>query len=260
MAAHTLFSFATISTRCSHHDSIKPDPFSQNLQIRTHKLQSQWLAITKLPLQSSNLQPCLPKTRPIAATVTFSLPTANPESANSIENAPKWSLKGIKSFAMGELEARKLKFSTTGTEAILMGILVEGTNRASKLLRADGFTLSKVREEAIKLIGEPDYFYFSPEHPPLTESAQKALDWAVDEKLKSGKSLHFCQLFRLLHLKVLSLYALRDDGEITTSHLLLGVWLEEEAAGHKIMATLGFNDEKAEELRSVISKPGFVEE
>ncbi|XP_024993941.1 ATP-dependent Clp protease ATP-binding subunit CLPT2, chloroplastic [Cynara cardunculus var. scolymus] len=237
MAAHTLFSFATISTRCSHHDSIKPDPFSQNLQIRTHKLQSQWLAITKLPLQSSNLQPCLPKTRPIAATVTFSLPTANPESANSIENAPKWSLKGIKSFAMGELEARKLKFSTTGTEAILMGILVEGTNRASKLLRADGFTLSKVREEAIKLIGEPDYFYFSPEHPPLTESAQKALDWAVDEKLKSG-----------------------DDGEITTSHLLLGVWLEEEAAGHKIMATLGFNDEKAEELRSVISKPGFVEE
>lgn len=38
----------------------------------------------------------------------------------------RWSLKGIKSFAMGELEARKLKFSTTGTEAILMGILVEG--------------------------------------------------------------------------------------------------------------------------------------
>lgn len=27
---------------------------------------------------------------------------------------------------MGELEARKLKYPTTGTEAILMGILVEG--------------------------------------------------------------------------------------------------------------------------------------
>lgn len=235
MASHTLF--ATTSTPCCHHDSIKPDPFSQNIQIRTHKLQSQWLGITKLLLQSSNLPPCVPKTRTIAATVTFSLPTANPERVDSTENAPKWSLKGIKSFAMGELEARKLKFSTTGTEAILMGILVEGTNRASKLLRADGFTLSKVREEAIKLIGKPDYFYFSPEHPPLTESAQRALDWAVDEKLKSG-----------------------DDGEVTTSHLLLGVWLEEEAAGHKIMATLGFNEQKAEELRSVISKPGFVEE
>ena len=27
---------------------------------------------------------------------------------------------------MGELEARKLKYPTTGTEAILMGILIEG--------------------------------------------------------------------------------------------------------------------------------------
>ena len=27
---------------------------------------------------------------------------------------------------MGELEARKLKYATTGTEAILMGILIEG--------------------------------------------------------------------------------------------------------------------------------------
>ncbi|XP_076903755.1 ATP-dependent Clp protease ATP-binding subunit CLPT2, chloroplastic-like [Bidens hawaiensis] len=138
---------------------------------------------------------------------------------------------------MGELEARKLKFSNTGTEAILMGILVEGTNRASKLLRANGFTLTKVREEAIKLIGKPDYFYFSPEHPPLTESAQKALDWAVDEKLKAG-----------------------DDGEITTSHLLLGVWSQKEGAGYKIMAMLGFDDEKAQQLHSLVSKPGFVED
>lgn len=38
----------------------------------------------------------------------------------------RWSWRAIKSFAMGELEARKLKHSTTGTEAILMGILVEG--------------------------------------------------------------------------------------------------------------------------------------
>ena len=38
----------------------------------------------------------------------------------------RWSWRAIKSFAMGELEARKLKLPTTGTEAILMGILVEG--------------------------------------------------------------------------------------------------------------------------------------
>lgn len=38
----------------------------------------------------------------------------------------RWSWRAIKSFAMGELEARKLKYPTTGTEAILMGILIEG--------------------------------------------------------------------------------------------------------------------------------------
>ena len=38
----------------------------------------------------------------------------------------RWSARAIKSYAMGELEARKLKYPNTGTEALLMGILVEG--------------------------------------------------------------------------------------------------------------------------------------
>lgn len=65
----------------------------------------------------------------------------------------------------------------------------------------------KVREEAIKLIGKPDYFFFSPEHPPLTESAQKALDWAVDEKLKSGKFLFFANCLAFYALKFFLIYA-----------------------------------------------------
>lgn len=64
-----------------------------------------------------------------------------------------------------------------------------GTNFASKFLRANGITLLKVREETLKLLGKADLFFFSPEHPPLTEDAQKALDWAMDEKLKSGNLL-----------------------------------------------------------------------
>ncbi|XLT09689.1 hypothetical protein HN51_055482, partial [Arachis hypogaea] len=43
-----------------------------------------------------------------------------------------------------------------------------------------------VPEETVELLGKSDLYFFSPEHPPLTEPAQKALDWAVDEKLKSG--------------------------------------------------------------------------
>ncbi|ONL95952.1 ATP-dependent Clp protease ATP-binding subunit CLPT1 chloroplastic [Zea mays] len=65
-------------------------------------------------------------------------------------------------------------------------------------------------------------FYFSPMHPPLTEAAQRALDWAVNEKLKSG-----------------------EDGEVNANHLLLGIWSDDESAGHKILYSLGFDDVKA---------------
>lgn len=53
-------------------------------------------------------------------------------------------------------------------------------------MRANGITLFKVREETVNLLGRSDMYNFSPEHPPLTEPAQRALDWAVAEKLKSG--------------------------------------------------------------------------
>jgi len=53
-------------------------------------------------------------------------------------------------------------------------------------LRANGITLLKVQDETVKLLGKGDLFFFSPEHPPLTDEAQRALDWAVDRKIKSG--------------------------------------------------------------------------
>ncbi|KAM0023743.1 putative Clp, repeat (R) domain, Clp domain superfamily protein [Helianthus debilis subsp. tardiflorus] len=160
----------------------------------------------------------------IVATVASTPTTPAPEKATP-ESSAKWSFRSIKSFAMGELEARKLKYNNTGTEALLMGILVEGTSLAAKLLRESGVTLFKVREETVKLLGKSDMYIFSPEHPPLTEAAQKAMDWAINEKLKSGEA-----------------------GEVTTSHLLLGIWGQKESAGHKIMAMLGFDDDKAKEL------------
>ncbi|XP_010676640.2 ATP-dependent Clp protease ATP-binding subunit CLPT2, chloroplastic [Beta vulgaris subsp. vulgaris] len=167
------------------------------------------------------------KQRPISAAVSLGLPTASPERIKG-DKVPQWSCTGIKAYAMGELEARKLKYPTTGTEALLMGILIEGTSPASRFLRENGITLTKVKVESIKLLGKGDLYFFSPEHPPLTESAQKALDWAADEKLKSG-----------------------DEGEITTTDLLLGIWSEDESPGHKILAALGFDDEKAKKLKSL---------
>ncbi|BAU00488.1 hypothetical protein VIGAN_10208900 [Vigna angularis var. angularis] len=202
--------------------------------------QSSWLG-TELRVSSCslNLRNHVPvsRRRPLAVTVSVSLPTAKPERASPGQNFPKWSSKAIKSFAMSELEARKLKYPTTGTEALLMGVLIEGTNLAAKFLRANGISLLKVQDETVKLLGKGDLFFFSPEHPPLTDEAQRALDWAADRKIKSG-----------------------DDGEMTTAHILLGIWSEAGSPGHKILSTLGFNDEKAGELESLISKPGCTDD
>ncbi|TKY45051.1 Clp protease-related protein [Spatholobus suberectus] len=186
---------------------------------------------TRITLQrATSSSHSLPNTncRATSATVSFSLRTPKPRSGTP-EKTPKWSARAIKSYAMAELEARKLKYPNTGTEALLMGILVEGTSKAAKFLRGNGITLFKVREETVELLGKSDMYYFSPEHPPLTEPAQKALDWAIEEKLKSG-----------------------EEGEINVTHLLLGIWSQKESAGQKILAALGFNDEKAKELTKTI--------
>ncbi|KAL8112391.1 ATP-dependent Clp protease ATP-binding subunit CLPT2, chloroplastic-like [Apium graveolens] len=239
MAATQSFFKTPNATRFTRPDCRKPDPFSPTLtqNLKPHSLNNSWLGTTKLSLHSSNLRPVTFKHLPIiTATVVSSLPTKKSDGVSSTVKVPKWSSKAIKSFAMGELEARKLKYPNTGTEALLMGILIEGTNQASKILRTNGVTLMKVREEIVKLLGKADMYFFSPEHPPLTEEAQRALDWAIEQKLKSG-----------------------EDGEVTTVHQLLGIWSEEESPGHKVMATLGFNSETAQQLYSLISEPGYVE-
>ncbi|KAL1201165.1 ATP-dependent Clp protease ATP-binding subunit CLPT1 [Cardamine amara subsp. amara] len=160
-----------------------------------------------------------------SASTVFSVPTSQPKNGSSEDKLPKWSARAIKSLAMGELEARKLKYPNTGTEAILMGILVEGTSTAAKFLRGNGVTLFKVRDETINLLGKSDMYFFSPEHPPLTEPAQKAIAWAIDEKKKSDV-----------------------DGELTTAYLLLGIWSQKESAGQQILEMLGFNEDKAKEV------------
>jgi hypothetical protein len=66
------------------------------------------------------------------------------------------------------------------------GWLCVGTSEAARFLRRNGVTLFGAKEEIIKLLGKADMYFFSPEHPPLTSSAQKALAWASDPKNKPG--------------------------------------------------------------------------
>lgn len=44
-----------------------------------------------------------------------------------------------------------------------------------------------------------------------------------------------------------------EGGEATTTHMLLGTWSEKDSAGHKILETLGFNDERASELAKTVT-------
>ncbi|CAK9161041.1 unnamed protein product [Ilex paraguariensis] len=231
MASHALSVLHVLPSASQSCNNSSRRSLSIPLILKSDSLVSCFIG-NKVSDRSSNLRyHTLKQRRSTVATVLFSLPTTKPERAAS-GKAPKWSARAIKSFAMAELEARKLKYPNTGTEALVMGILVEGTSLAAKALRKSGVTLFKVREETVKLLGKSDMYFFSPEHPPLTEPAQRALDWAVEEKLKSGE----------------------EDGEITTAHLLLGIWSEKESAGHKIMAELGFDDDKAKGLAKSMNK------
>ncbi|CAN8230567.1 unnamed protein product [Cochlearia groenlandica] len=185
-----------------------------------------------------------------SASTIFSVPITQPENDSSSDKLPKWSARAIKSLAMGELEARKLKYPSTGTEAILMGILVEGTSTAAKSLRAKGVTLFKVRDETLTLLGKSDMYFFSPEHPPLTEPARKAIAWAIDEKKKSGLHKQLLTNFRshpfIAKLKPVLFTGV--DGELTAAYLLLGIWSQKESAGRQILETLGFNEDTAKEV------------
>ncbi|CAN0841813.1 ATP-dependent Clp protease ATP-binding subunit CLPT2, chloroplastic [Linum grandiflorum] len=148
----------------------------------------------------------------------------------------EWSVKAIKAFAQAELQARKLKCPETGTDSLLLGVLIDGTSAAAKYLWENGITAFRTRDVIIKFLEDDDVFAVPGEFPPLTEDAQRAVDWAVDHKMKSGAG-----------------------GEVTTIDMILGIWSDADSPGHKVLAAMGFNDEKAKELESRNSGPGMVE-
>ncbi|GAB2222088.1 hypothetical protein Droror1_Dr00013287 [Drosera rotundifolia] len=222
MSAHSisLLSIPPIS-------SPKLQPMNRNGHNSTTHLPHQSISIAS-PIQRAPRSSKIVSSKRIM--VALSLPTAN-EIEVSKENLAKWSASAIKSFSLAELEAVKLKYPDTGTEAILLGILVEGMSFASKFLRSHGITFFKAQQAALDLLGKSHLSYYPPKQPPLTEPALKVLDMAVDLKQKSGKS-----------------------GEVTPTHLLLALWALEASAGHKILENLGFNDDKAKELANSMDK------
>ncbi|XP_058205394.1 ATP-dependent Clp protease ATP-binding subunit CLPT1, chloroplastic-like isoform X2 [Rhododendron vialii] len=183
MAAHTISALA-IPPCCRKTDDY---PFRHSLNLHPYNLVVSSLIGRNLSLRTTNARRgVLKHRRPAVAAVSLSLPTEKPERASS-EKLPKWSARAIRAFALGEVEAYKLKYPKKGTECLLMGILAEGNSTAAKYLRSNGITYYKVREETIYLLGKSVEGYESPWEPPLTDPAQRAIDWAIDGKLKSDE-------------------------------------------------------------------------
>lgn len=204
------------------------------------------------------------------ALILMSLPIANPEYA-SLDEKPKWSPRAIKAFSMAETEARRMKYPKIGTESLLMGILTEGNSNAAKFLRANGVNLFSLREKVVSLLGKADSRYMTPrKRVPLTEPAQMALDWAIGEKIKSGKEqkleFHMTQHMNEEHpnsrksREEVSVQAEPKKGKsgevITPTDMVLAIWAQKGSAGERVLADFGFDDEKLKELESMGEEMG----
>ncbi|XP_068306110.1 ATP-dependent Clp protease ATP-binding subunit CLPT2, chloroplastic-like isoform X2 [Pyrus communis] len=116
MALHSLSKLPTTTSALI--PRTEPDPTS-----RPSNLQSPWLSANSLSLPPPSLRVRTqePKVHRFSATVCLSLPTANAEIVSSTEKVPKWSWRAIKSFAMGELEARKPSMQLLGLKQFSWG-------------------------------------------------------------------------------------------------------------------------------------------
>jgi len=110
-------------------------------------------------------------------------------------------------------EARTLRHGYIGTEHILLGLLNEQDGDAARVLDSLGVTLSDVRSDVTRIVGERDDA--APGQLPFTSAAKKVLESALRESLSFGDnhvgSAHI--LLGLLHgSEDVATRVLRDHG------------------------------------------------
>ena len=125
----------------------------------------------------------------------------------------KFDDKSIKAIMLAQKEARRSSHNFVGTEKILLGIIAEGTNLASKELRGFGVSLKNARLEVHKIIGRGSDNVG--EEVPFTPRAKKVLN----DSVKIGLLL--------------------KHKEVRPEHLLLGLIIQDEGVGIKVLENLG---------------------
>lgn len=110
-------------------------------------------------------------------------------------------------------EARRLGHNIVGTEQVLLGLLGEGTGIAAIVLKNLGVTLKDVRIETEKILGYGDGY--SENEMTFTPRVKKLLEIAWSKAKKF------------------------DHPRIESEHLLLGIIIEKECMGMKVLENLG---------------------
>jgi ATP-dependent Clp protease ATP-binding subunit ClpC len=114
---------------------------------------------------------------------------------------------------LAQEEARMLRHDYIGTEHILLGLIREEGCVASRSLVAAGLSLSLIREEVIRVVGQGTKA--PTEHIPFTPRAKKVLELSLREALQLGHNY------------------------IGTEHILLGLIREGEGVAAQVIQKLG---------------------
>ena len=109
-------------------------------------------------------------------------------------------------------EARRLGRNFVGTEQILLGMLVEGNNKAAVAMADVTITLEDARNEVEQIIGRGSGF-MQPQIP-VTPRAKRVMELAFEEAKQKG------------------------DESIEPKHLLLGIMLEGDGVAAAVIRKL----------------------
>lgn len=115
-------------------------------------------------------------------------------------------------------EAKKAAYPYVGTEHLLLGLILEGSSLAAKVLGAVGLTPERVRSAVRQMV---EYIQEAPvAEPILTSKAKRVLELSLDEALRMGHSY------------------------VGPEHLLLGLIREGEGVAAQILNAYGVDYRK----------------
>lgn len=126
----------------------------------------------------------------------------------------RFTQKAIQTIELAQDESRRLQHRYVGTEQMLVGLLAQETGLVFQVFRAAGIELEPLRQAIEHQIGRGSG---TPDKVPFTPRAKETLEIALRQAKQLGHSY------------------------IGTEHLLLGILLEGQGLGVRVLEDLGFN-------------------